>query len=101
MKPINEMNLSECLVAIRELENHEIRMGWHGQLADRIHELTRWIPVSERLPTEEDGDEHGHVLVSEVERESPNRRYEQVLHWDLVGEDYFYTATHWRRIDKP
>jgi hypothetical protein len=63
-----------------------------------IHEETRWIPVSERMPTIEDADERGNVLW-----------------WSLIGEGgaviwEYYRAheyhgkivrTHWRRIQAP
>jgi hypothetical protein len=42
MKPISEMTVRECLTAIRSgdyLNRHH--------LADRIEQLTRWIPVGE------------------------------------------------------
>jgi hypothetical protein len=54
-----------------------------------IHNLTRWIPVSERMPTKEDG-KYLHVfdgfgLPFAIMRTS----------WDN------YEPTHWKRIDKP
>ena len=101
MKEISEYTLKECL------EEIEMLHGGYGyrdpeKLADRIHELTRWIPVSERMPTEEDGDRHGQILIFEVENESPNRGYQQLVKWDAIGEpDYFYAVTHWQRITPP
>jgi hypothetical protein len=56
MKPINEMNLQECLGSIRK-GNY---LGRH-ELADRIEELNRWISVDERWPETE--DVQGRVLV--------------------------------------
>jgi hypothetical protein len=49
MKEISEYTLKECL------EEVEMLHGGYGfrdpeKLADRIHNLTRWIPVSERMP---------------------------------------------------
>ena len=61
-------------------------------LASRIHDLTRWIPVEERLPTEEDADERGNVLWL-FWGEHYESRY-----WNLRGN---YGMTHWRRIDTP
>jgi hypothetical protein len=100
MKPINEMTLAECLDFIR----FELKYFDHPNLdtvgieesAERIHDLTRWIPVEERMPTEEDGDEHGYVQWwSEDEVAIPVAHY-----WDFTGVPK-YMFTHWRRIDKP
>jgi hypothetical protein len=49
MKPIDQMTLAECLNELRA------RPRYNRLLADRIHDLTRWIPVSERMPTGADG----------------------------------------------
>ena len=38
--PIAEMNLTECIEALRDLTEAHIRMGWNRRLADRIRELT-------------------------------------------------------------
>jgi len=104
MKPIDQMNLAELADAIEyEIYGHPLAsLSPHMKRLRELHELTRWIPVSERMPTEEDGDEHGEVLVSETENESPYRRYQQMTKWDSVDDvDYFYTVTHWQRITPP
>jgi hypothetical protein len=91
MKPINEYTLQDCLNSILKadmiLHRHE--------LADRIHELTRWIPVEERLPTEGDGDRYGLVLKWDSLTKSA-----QIDSWNHSGT-YNACYTHWRRIDKP
>ena len=88
---INEnMTLAECLEYIR----HELKHFDHPNLdtvgieesLDRIDELTRWIPVSERLPTEEDGE----VLFMYDGRD--------VLSWRFADKDGY---THWKRLDSP
>jgi hypothetical protein len=67
-----------------------------------IHEETRWVSVSERMPTREDGGLNNKVLVLEVENESPRNKYIELVDWFEVGSpNYFYTVTHWKRIDKP
>jgi hypothetical protein len=100
--PISEWTLKECINALKRMDADLLEYGYAIYIADRIHDLTRWIPVSERMPTEEDLDEHGNVLASEVERESPNRRYQFMVKGDTIGStDYFYTITHWRRITPP
>jgi hypothetical protein len=99
MKPINEMSLAECLGEVKLL-NGVYGYNDPSLLADRIYELTRWIPVSERLPTEADADQHGYVIIREVENESPKRVYHALVKWKDIGKpDYFYTITDWKRID--
>jgi hypothetical protein len=97
MKPINEYTLQDCLNSILKadmiLHRHE--------LANRIHDLTRWIPVGERLPTDEDADENGHVSVTAVQ-EATGKTFIESWSWDWVEDGVWgYTITHWRRIDKP
>jgi hypothetical protein len=102
MKPIDQMTLSECLEALRELDPYSNMPPICIAIADRIHDLTRWIPVSERMPTEADVDENGEVLVFETENESPHRKYSYTKRWNRFGEpDHFYTITHWKRITPP
>ena len=99
MKPINEYTLQECLDAMKRIDADLLEYGYHEALSDRIHSLTRWIPVEERLPTEEDADQHGYVLIREVENESPKRVYHALVKWsDVLRPNYFYTITDWKRI---
>jgi hypothetical protein len=114
MKPINEYTLQECIERLRELPDGTVddacdkvmlpHLPWIFDvavaLADRIEELTRWIPVSERLPTEEDADQHGYVLVRDADNESSGETYHSMVQWDNVGKfEHFYTITNWKRID--
>jgi len=110
MKPIDQMTLTECLRAGRNLsdtvksivlesENRHATYEDYLQvsclLADRIHELTRWIPVSERMPTEEDGDRYGLVLKWDSITGSV-----QVDSWNHFGT-HNVCFTHWQRITPP
>jgi hypothetical protein len=93
MKPINEMNLTECISGLRNETKGDVwNMGQREiiELTDRIHELTRWIPVEERLPTE--GNDGYWVLA--ITKRGVHKR----LHPSRVRAFYF---THWRRIDRP
>jgi hypothetical protein len=87
MKPINEMSLAECLADIRK-GNY---LGRY-ELADRIHDLTRWIPVSERLPDMEDGE----IFTGKV---MWTNKYGYV--GQKTGNKLVELVTHWRHIDKP
>ena len=97
MKPIDQMNLAEALAQMR----NTVLLKSERELCDRIHDLTRWIPVSERMPTGEDGDVHGDVLISEVENEYPYRRYQIITRWSFDANQYHETVTHWKRITPP
>jgi hypothetical protein len=103
MKYINDMNLAECLEELSSgFENDYISVSDTKRIADRIYELTRWIPVSERMPTHEDGGLNNKVLVLEVEKQYPRNKYLELVDWFEVGKpDHFYTTTHWRRTDLP
>lgn len=76
MKPINEMNLAELADRIESDEDI-----YHDEyvLVERLrelHELTRWIPVSERFPYESDA------------------KGAECIVWSKDGN-------YWRRIEKP
>jgi hypothetical protein len=62
------------------------------QLSERVDELTRWIPVEERLPTKEDGE---YVIVAFGDIVN---RY-KVTHFVYANELNGYS--HWQRINKP
>lgn len=104
---INEMSLQECIDTVRIahqldlLLEEPIELGdILRQLSERIHELTRWIPVGERLPNKEDADNHNSVLIREIEVQSPSRIYHYLGLIDMIFRpDYFYKPTHWKRID--
>lgn len=86
MKPIEQMNLTECLAAIRKGDY----LGRHD-IVDRIQQLTRWTPLSERLPTEIDGDKFGAVWVMD------DHEWSETLHWKRVGRGH----VRWKGIDRP
>ena len=88
MKDPKDMNLAECLDALREMNIIQFDIGYDVDIADRIHELTRWIPISERMPTEEDAYKGQVLALFESEAET----------WpfgDLAN------ATAWQRITPP
>jgi hypothetical protein len=98
MKDIKDMNLTECIVALRDQTKGDVwGMGHRDiiELTDRIEELTRWIPVSERMPTEEDGYKSKYVT------------QRTVLVMEKWGDISVVTIglakhfTHWKRITPP
>ena len=97
MKDIDKMNLAELADAIwtMDIENWHVRDKLVPRLR-AIHDLTRWIPVEERYPTEKDADRHGYVLWwSEDEVALPVAHY-----WDFTGVPKYH-FTHWQRITPP
>jgi hypothetical protein len=105
MKDIEDMNLAEAITALRDVDvitrGYQCNYDAIEELADRIHDLTRWIPVSERMPTKQDGDENGYIFTLEREKESPNRLYPCIQTWSDIRSDYYYEITHWKRITPP
>jgi hypothetical protein len=90
MKPINEMNLAE--LADRMESDEDI---YHDEYVfverlRELHELTRWIPVEERLP---DAEHETFVLAF-----FGSGRID-IVHCSAV--ELGIGVTHWRRIDKP
>ena len=68
------------------------------ELANRIHELTRWISVSEQMPTIEDADARGNVLWWSLIGHSGA----VVLKWNKSPEwGGKIVYTHWQRIEAP
>jgi hypothetical protein len=96
MKDIKDMNLAELANALQRYEFDML----NDQVANRLrelHDLTRWIPVSERLPTESDAQENGYV-------EFWNTKYAMSYYYkyDSLRELYDeLELTHWRRVTPP
>jgi hypothetical protein len=108
MKEVKDMNLAEVAGEIslivyghplEELMPYMSRIYELHKEHEALKKQTRWIPVSERMPTEEDGDENGQVFVSETENESPHRKYTYMKRWNKLNDpDYFHTITHWKCV---
>jgi hypothetical protein len=97
MKDIKDMNLAELAENVRWLEY--CVNGCVIEISDRLYELDeqhRWIPVSERMPTEADGDGNGYV-------EFWNTKYKMPYYYkyDFRPERYGLEITHWKRITPP
>ena len=99
MKPINEMNLSDLADYFdSEYSVYGIDLEYCADRLRQLHELTRWIPVSERLPTEADADENGEIYIWSV---GGSAHIILLVHALDEQDDYHIGFTHWRRIDKP
>jgi hypothetical protein len=100
MKDINQMNLAGCLDALRAF-GHSEEIDTPLDLADRIHDLTRWVSVSERLPTKDDADLEGYVLVRGVNNDGLIQN--DIDLWNHIGDwnDKYWELTHWKRINLP
>jgi len=94
MKDIKDMNLAQLAEKVRWLEY--CVNGCVIEISDRLYELNeqhRWIPVSERMPTEEDANHEGNVLGLSNEGDV------WVPHITSVQAGYGYKA--WKRITPP
>jgi hypothetical protein len=116
MKPIKDMNLAECIDALRDSSEFYTNPNYAypsyvKTLADRIHDLTRWIPVSERMPTKEDfGNEFFRVWVNGTDEKACFDRG-KLLVWHVEAydagwceydkQDWKTSFTHWQRITPP
>jgi hypothetical protein len=84
-----------------QAQRHDARVDALENEINALRAKNRWIPVEERMPTEEDADRHGYVQWwSENEVAIP------VAHcWDFPFAHFWeftgVTFTHWRRIDTP
>jgi hypothetical protein len=99
MRPISFCKTAyDCAEALREMNELDVQCGRHLILADHIHDLTRWITVSERMPTEADCTkikyaQHLNVLAMDVFGDV------RVTNYSLVTESHGYKA--WQRITPP
>jgi hypothetical protein len=91
MKDIDKMNVAELADALQRFEFDMLNEAVANRLR-AIHEETRWIPVSERMPTHEDADIRGKVMWYFW-----GEHYESRF-WNLRSD---YGATHWKRITPP
>ena len=91
MKDTKDMSLKECLEEV-ELLNGVYDYDDPVKLAKRIDELTRWIPVSERMPTEEDRD-----VLAWYATKYPFANLVNWYEFPLNNKD----VTHWKRITPP
>jgi hypothetical protein len=112
MKPISEMNLRECILVLKyglpidDAKGGMVRATLSPvmqiDVAYRIHELTRWIPVSEKLPTKEDANCHDEVMVNLDPMSIVNSPFgitgiETVEYRDVCPSKH----THWKRTTEP
>jgi hypothetical protein len=102
--PISEWTLKECINALKRMDADLLEYGYAIYIADRIHELTRWIPVSERMPTKDDAL-NGQVLVKE-ENWTTDHAY-SIAYYKNIEPDVperqpsEWYVTYWQRITPP
>jgi len=115
MRPID--TLSQCLDALLweanckdELDIDLARLKVIHERLRAIHDLTRWIPVSERMPEKDD-----HVLVFGIQCNElfDDDTFQSVgaVSWDSVEHSYcpdtcyygvwYKDITHWKHITPP
>jgi hypothetical protein len=113
MKDIKDMNLAEAITALRDVDvitrGYQCNYDAIEELADRIHDLTRWIPVSESEPNRGDI-----VLVKGTVTGDVCKPFEGqmgLVEWgskdySLCVDGCYYSVwysdiTHWQRITPP
>lgn len=107
MKPINEMTLGEIQESLKFLGDNNNNIPFEViqkacyDYASRIHDLTRWIPVEELLPTEKDANDIGYVLWWRTDSIHLPDAGQWDLHTAYGYDPSIAYYTHWRRIDKP
>jgi hypothetical protein len=101
MKDIKDMTLTELAIYVESnlISMRGEKYSFEYEVANRLrelHELTRWIPVSERMPTEADADGKGYV-------EFWSTKYQMPYHYkyDFLPERHGRKLTHWKRITPP
>jgi hypothetical protein len=75
--------------------------AWVDALENKINSLEakhRWIPVSERMPTEADADGNGYVEFWNTKYKMPHY-YKYDFPLELYGLAHHFT--HWRTITSP
>lgn len=89
------------------LVSHAEAAAWHQVVALRarvaeLEEAARWVPVGERLPTDDESDNDGYVLVTIVnsnhERWTERGRYDEAFDcWLVIQPDGFmlYEGAGW------
>lgn len=97
-KPIEKMNTGELADEFNPANaESSVRYDYATmyRLTSRLrelHDLTRWIPVSERMPTEDDSYK-GRVLWKD------NDGFVTTLNYKLKHEHYYFP--YWQRITPP
>jgi hypothetical protein len=97
--PISEWTLKECINALKRMDADLLEYGYAIYIADRIHDLTRWIPVSERMPTEADYSEAGQIHLWDAEFGICRVYHKDIAHDFLKRIPLEFT--HWKRITLP
>ena len=73
----------------------------HAEIAANCRVLLdalRWVPVSERLPTEDDADDYGKVLCLWVDDDMEAFSAKRIEEWNRIES---IKITHWRALPAP
>lgn len=90
------IHMSELQKAIKWLEEYgEYMSDWFDYHA--LLDALRWIPVSERLPTEDDADEKGNVLCYWTDEAIETYQARWIDEWNS-DRNHKDKITHWRPL---
>jgi hypothetical protein len=95
---IPHMNISEVSDYISDSTDTPSLIRKAASRLRELHDLTRWIPVSEGLPTEEDGGECMRVLIRYNDGDMDSIFVNDVSQFTTGSE---FWITHWKRITPP
>ena len=106
MKDIRHMNLAELANELCDLhEGDTVGRLLIADRMDKIHDLTRWIPVSERMPTD-----NGYYRIWDISEAQALFKDGEWIGERCIPSDSPYlkskfreklTPTHWQRITPP
>jgi hypothetical protein len=97
--PTSQWTLKECINALKRMDADLLEYGYAIAVADRIHDLTRWIPVSERMPTAKDGDKWCEIMCFYSDGGVESIMVAHALL--IIKENTPNAITHWQRITPP
>jgi hypothetical protein len=101
MKDIKDMNLAELADRVESDEDIYHDEYVFVERLRELHELTRWIPVSERMPTEKDGSHLGYVLWWRTDSIDLPDAGQWDLYTEYANDPNIAFYTHWQRITPP
>lgn len=93
---LNDDNLADLVIQTNEVQNYIVE----SFTALRQMKPSEWIPVSDRLPTDDDADEKGNVLCYWTDEAIETYQARWVDEWNS-DRNHKDKITHWRPLPEP